>query len=137
MSISKELNPTTIFINMAHFPLGLPHYDTKLILDLVWHAATILNYHYHHLYLTFNLGQNISNLFHLLAQFLFTTSETKLDYYHQKINVRVALQVAEQLKTLRNFKKNPEMLEVNGENPTGHSKDKFWRFQENIVKNQL
>ena len=73
----------------------------------------------------FNLGQNICNLFNFLVQFLFTTSETELEYYHQKINVRVALQVAEQLKTLRNFKKNPEMLEFNGENPTGHPKDKF------------
>ena len=58
----------------------------------------------------FNLGQNICNLFNFLVQFLFTTSETELDYYHQKINVRVALQVAEQLKTFRNFKKNPEMF---------------------------
>ena len=36
---------------------------------------------------------------HLLAQFLFTASETELDYYHQKISVRVALRVVERLKT--------------------------------------
>ena len=29
-----------------------------------------------------NLGQNIRRLFHFLAKFLFTTSETELDYFH-------------------------------------------------------
>ena len=38
-------------------------------------------------------------LFHFLAQFVFTTSEKELDYYHQKVNVRVASRVAERLKT--------------------------------------
>ena len=33
-----------------------------------------------------NLGQNICRHFHVLAQFLFTISETELDYYHQKMN---------------------------------------------------
>ena len=37
-----------------------------------------------------NLGQNICKLFHILAQFLSTTSETELDHYHQKVNVWVA-----------------------------------------------
>ena len=44
---------------------------------------------------TFNLGQNICRLFHLLAQYFFTTSETELDFYHQKVSARVA----ERLKT--------------------------------------
>ena len=48
---------------------------------------------------TCNLGQNIWRLFHILAKFVFTTSETELDYYHQKVNVRVVSQVAERLKT--------------------------------------
>ena len=39
---------------------------------------------------TYNLGQNICGLFDFLAQLVFTTSETKLDYLHQKVNVRVA-----------------------------------------------
>ena len=34
--------------------------------------------------------QNTFRLFHLLAQFPFATSETELEYYHQKVNVRVA-----------------------------------------------
>ena len=37
-----------------------------------------------------NLRQKIQRLFHFLAQFVFTTSETEVDYYHQKVNVRVA-----------------------------------------------
>ena len=47
----------------------------------------------------YNLGRNIWRLFPFLAQFFFTTSETELDYYHQKVSVRVASRVAEQLKT--------------------------------------
>ena len=43
----------------------------------------------------YNLGQNIRRLFHFLAQFIIATSETELDYYHQKVNARVA----ERLKT--------------------------------------
>ena len=35
--------------------------------------------------------------FHFLAQFSFTTSETELDYYHQKVNVQVTSRVAEPL----------------------------------------
>ena len=34
-----------------------------------------------------------------MSQFLCTTSETEVDYYHQKVNVRVASQVAERNKT--------------------------------------
>ena len=48
---------------------------------------------------TFNLRQNICRLFHFLAQFVFTTSERELDYYHEKVHVGVASQVAERLKT--------------------------------------
>ena len=44
-------------------------------------------------------------LFHVLTQFLFTTGETELDYYHQKVSVLVASSVAVQLKTCDNRKK--------------------------------
>ena len=37
-----------------------------------------------------NLEQNICRLFYFLTQFVFTTIETELNYYHQKLNVRVA-----------------------------------------------
>ena len=47
----------------------------------------------------YNLGQNICRLFLFLAQFFFTTIETELDYYHQKVSARVASRVAERLKT--------------------------------------
>ena len=33
------------------------------------------------------------------TQFRFATSETKIDYYHQKVNARVASLVAERVKT--------------------------------------
>ena len=46
-----------------------------------------------------NLGQNIQRLLHFLAQFVITTSETELYYYHQKVNVLVASRVVEQLET--------------------------------------
>ena len=67
-----------------------------------------------------NLGQNICRLFHVLAQFLFTISETELEYYHQNMKVRVASRVAERLKTsnlrkLGNFKKIAEMFLFDGE----------------------
>ena len=37
-----------------------------------------------------NHGKIICSLFHILAQFPFTTSETQVDYYHQRLNIRVA-----------------------------------------------
>ena len=66
-----------------------------------------------------NLGQKFCRLFHVLAQFLCTTSETEEDYYHQKVNVRVASWVVEQpkkdLRKFRNFRKIREMLEFDEE----------------------
>ena len=38
-------------------------------------------------------------LFYVLAKFPFTAVEMEVDYYHQKLNVQVALSVAKQLKT--------------------------------------
>ena len=37
--------------------------------------------------------------FHALAQFPFTTSESELDYYHQKVDVKVASQIAKGIET--------------------------------------
>ena len=48
--------------------------------------------------MTYNLEQDICRLFHLLAEFALSTSETELDYYHQEVNVRVALRIVEQFK---------------------------------------
>ena len=47
----------------------------------------------------YSLGQNICRFFHFLEQFVFTTSETELDSYHQKVSVRVDSRVAKRLKT--------------------------------------
>ena len=38
-------------------------------------------------------------LLKIIDEIIFTTSETELDYYHQKVNVWVASRVAERLKT--------------------------------------
>ena len=40
----------------------------------------------------YNLEQTVWRLFHVLAQFLFTTSEAEQDYSHQKVNVRIMSQ---------------------------------------------
>lgn len=37
--------------------------------------------------------------FHDLSQFSLTTSETELDYHHQRVNVGVASKLAERLNT--------------------------------------
>ena len=42
---------------------------------------------------------NICRLYHVLAQFPFTTNETELDYDHQKVSMRLAARVTEQRKT--------------------------------------
>ena len=41
--------------------------------------------------LDYNLGQNISRLLHVLSKFLFTISEAQLAYYHEKVNMQVAI----------------------------------------------
>ena len=76
--------------------------------------------------------KHLETFFNSLAQFVFTTSETEIDYYYQKVNVRVASRVAERLKKLVNFKKILEMLGFDGEYQSVHPKAKFWRF---LVKN--
>ena len=80
-------------------------------------------------YQGYKFGQNICTLFHFLAQFVFTTSETELDYYHQKVNARVAARLkTEDLRKLGSFKKIPEMFGFNSEYPAVHPKVKFWGF---------
>ena len=46
-----------------------------------------------------NIARNIRRLFGFLAKFVFTTSETELDSYHQKVSARVASRVVGPLKT--------------------------------------
>ena len=49
--------------------------------------------------LRYNLGQNISRLFHVLAQFPLTTGKTQVNVYHHKVSVGVASRVPKRLKT--------------------------------------
>ena len=79
---------------------------------------------------SYYLGQNICRIFHVFVQFLLTTSDMELDFYHQKVDMRVASRVAQGLKTcdlrkLGHFKKIPEILRFDGEYPGGHPKEKF------------
>ena len=62
-----------------------------------------------------------------LAWFPFTISETEIDYDPQKVNVRVALQVVDRLKTLvlrktANFRKILGMFGDKGKCPARHQK---------------
>ena len=59
-------------------------------------------------------------LFHVLVQFLFTTSKAELDSSPES-ELRVVPRVAEQFKTLK-LKKIPEMLEFDGKYPVDHPK---------------
>ena len=65
-----------------------------------------------------------------IPQSSFDTSETELDYFHQKVSVRVPSRVVERLKTydlrkLRNFQKIPEMLGFDGEYQAVQPRAKF------------
>ena len=44
------------------------------------------------------MGKTFADFFLGLAQFLVTASETELDHYHQKVNARAGLRIAEQRK---------------------------------------
>ena len=46
-----------------------------------------------------NREKIICRLFHNFAQFLFTISERKLDYYHQKMIIQFSSRVAKRLQT--------------------------------------
>ena len=70
----------------------------------------------------YNLRQNVRRLFHGEAKHLFPKSEKKLDYYQQKMNVRVGLLLTKQLKAFKNVHKK---LGIVGEDPTGDSQDKL------------
>ena len=81
----------------------------------------------------YNFEQNTCRLLHVLAQFIFTTSETGLDYYHQKVIVWVAWQFNRTTYDWRSWetrkcKEMPEMLGLNGEHPASHQKAEFWCF---------
>lgn len=46
-----------------------------------------------------NPGQNVCGLFPILTKFLFTTSESELEYCRQNVNTQVASRVAERVNT--------------------------------------
>ena len=77
---------------------------------------------------------NFGQIFHFVTQFLFTIDETELDYYHQKVHIRVASRVAIRLKSwelrkLGNFNKSLKHLDLMATTHTSTQKpnfDFFW-----------
>ena len=60
------------------------------------------------------------------TKYLQTFSPLYLDYYNQKVNVRVVKRVKTyDLRAFRNLNKIPEMLGIDIEYPAGHPKGKF------------
>ena len=89
--------------------------------------------------------------FFMFKQFPLTTSEMELDYHHQKVDVGVALRVAERrifadgggplcphkkknLKILGNYKKISEILGLDREHPAGHPKIYFGTSDRKLQK---
>ena len=67
---------------------------------------------------SYNLVRNIYILFHVLAQFLFTTSETELGYYPQNVDVWAAERITTwDLLKLGNLKKVLEMFGFDSTQP--------------------
>ena len=51
-------------------------------------------------FMNFTLGKNICGFFQVLQQFLLTTCEAELEYYHQKVNIRVVSSLESTLEHL-------------------------------------
>ena len=90
----------------------------------------------------YNLGQNICRLFHFSAQFVFTTSETELDHYHQAVNVELPHELRNdlRLRILGNYevsRKSLKCLDLSVSNQPSSQKSNFDVFLFLIPKNQL
>ena len=88
-----------------------------------------------------NSRENICRIILVQSNFShnFTLSEIEQDYYHQKVNVRVASRVAERLKyqglrKLGNFKKDPETVGFDYDYPACHPKTNFDIFAKKLQK---
>ena len=93
---------------------------------------------------TYNQFHNILRLFDVLLNFPFTTSETMCDYSLQKLLIRGASQVAEQLKRLPQIRKYQENVQTPQSDrlvptPTPLSplpKLKFYQHQQQALEKQ-
>ena len=88
------------------------------------------------------LDKMFVDFFYVFEQFLFNTSETELNYYHQKVTMWVVWRVAEGFKTkdlrkLGNIKKILDILRVDSEYEACHLKSKFWQLFYKTEKDQL
>ena len=82
---------------------------------------------------TCNHWKSIGRLFHVLAQYQLTAGDLELDYYHQKVNVKIN----EDLGKLENFREILERLRIDNKSPDSHPKNKFWQLCWKIFQNLL
>ena len=80
--------------------------------------------------------------FSCLAWFPFTRNEIGLDYYQERVNVKISSRVAEQVKIydlrkLASFKKIPEMLWIKKQVTSWPQKIKILKIALQNAKNQL
>ena len=73
-----------------------------------------------------------------MVQFSFTTTETKLGYYCQRVNVLVASRATRRLKTwdlwkLGNFKKIPKILGITNNSTQNENFDNFAKKLQKII----
>ena len=78
----------SIFVEFLAFPAKIDHF-----LEAFAHIQRKLKTKF-----SDNEGKNTWRLFHILEQFSLNTSEKKLDYYNQKVNIRISSRVAQRLK---------------------------------------
>ena len=72
-----------------------------------------------------NRGKNICGIFNILTQIPCIISEREINYYYQKVNIRIASQVIKPLKIKEISGKPLKCLQLIGKCSTGHSNDKF------------
>ena len=90
---------SSLYLGLKAISVAAGQYLEEILLlsiktDHFWYFNALLNKKKLKRKFSDNLGQNILILFHFLVQFAFTTIETELDCYHQKVNVRVASRVS-------------------------------------------
>ena len=71
----------------------------ELVEIVLQYVRTILEQYCNNITWSTFFGQNIYMLFHILAKFPFTASETEQYYFQQMVNIRVISWVTEQLMT--------------------------------------
>ena len=84
-------------------------------------------------------GQSLTNICDFFIFYHSSTREMELDYYHQKLNVRVVSRTAIRFKTydLRKLYKNLEIELWHNLMPSLCTKIRIWQYNYKIEENQL